>query len=210
VLFWKSLPLSDSSTVLSKALTALVMVPVISTLAAILTGIGFLVVISIYVAFYGINPLPLLWSNTAVLKAAGTLIAVMPVQLLWALPTVGWLLLCSSWAKSKPFLWALAIPVGAGIVVSWFDLMKSVMTLPDTWFWQHVVARMLFSVAPGGWLDATSIDTRNFNGPDDLMRFADLGTIYGTLLTPQIWVGAIAGIAMIFASIYWRRKRDEG
>lgn len=210
VLFWKSLPLSDSSTVLSKALTALIIVPVISMVAAIVTGIAFLALISIYVAFYGINPLPLLWGNTAVLKATGTLIAVIPVQMLWALPTVGWLLLCSSWAKSKPFLWALAIPVGAGIVVSWFDLMKSVTTLPDTWFWQHVVARMLLSVAPGGWLDATRIDTSRFNGPDDLIQFADLGTIYGTLLSPQMWLGAIAGIAMIFGAIYYRRKRDEG
>ena len=210
VLFWKSLPLSDRSTVLSKALTALVVVPVISTLAAIATGIAFLVMISLYVSFYGINPLPLLWSNTAVLKAAWTLIAVLPVQLLWALPTVGWLLLCSSWAKSKPFLWALAIPVGAGIVVSWFDLMKSVMTLPDTWFWENVVARMLFSIAPGAWLDATNLDKMRINDPEDLLQFADLSTIYGTLLAPEMWIGAAAGIAMIVAAVYYRRKRDEG
>ena len=210
VLFWKSLPLSDRATVLSKALTALVVVPVISTIAAIATGIAFLVMISIYVSFYGVNPLPLLWSSTAVLKAAGTLIAIIPVQLLWALPTVGWLLLCSAWAKSKPFLWALAIPVGMGIIVSWFDLMKSVMTLPDTWFWENVVARMLLSIAPGAWLDATRLDDQRINNPEDLLQFANLGTVYGTLATPQMWLGAAAGVAMIVAAVYYRRKRDEG
>jgi ABC-2 type transport system permease protein len=210
VLFWKSLPLSDRSTVLSKALTAVVLVPLISLGSAIVTGLAFLVMISIYVAFYGVNPLPLLWGSTAVLKAAATLVAIMPVQALWSLPTVGWLLLCSSWSKSKPFLWALAIPIGMGIIVSWFDLMKSVMTLPDTWFWKNVVARMLLSVAPGGWLDATSIGKQAINNPDDLLQFANLGTVYSTLATPQMWLGAAAGIAMIAAAVYFRRKRDEG
>lgn len=209
VLFWKSLPLSDGQTVLSKAVTALVMAPVLSLAGAVLTGLLFLIVISAYVGFYGINPLPLFWTNFAVFKALGTLLAILPIQALWALPTIGWLLLVSAWAKSKPFLWALIIPVGAGIIVSWFDLMKSVTQLPDTWFWENIVARLLFSMFPGGWLEV-STGAREINSPEDLLGLVDLSSIYGTLATPQMLIGIVAGVAMIFAAVHLRRKRDEG
>ena len=208
VLFWKSLPVSDRATVASKATTALLVAPLLSTTAAIITGFGFLLLLSAYVGFYGINPFPLLWAKFAPLKVGFNLIAMLPVQILWALPTIGWLLLVSSWAKSKPFLWALALPIGAGIMVSWFDLMQSI-SMPDSWFWKNVVARLLLSIVPGSWVDATKIDD-NFRGPEDLLHIVDLSSAYATFATPQLWVGAIAGIAMIVAAIYYRRKRDEG
>ena len=37
---------------------------------------------------------------------------------------VGWLLLVSAWTRSKPFLWALLVPLFAGVLVSWFDVME--------------------------------------------------------------------------------------
>jgi ABC-2 type transport system permease protein len=207
VLFWKSLPISDRATVASKVATALVVAPVIATAAGILTGLGFLILISAYVGFHGINPFPLLWSS-APFKAAFNLVAFLPIQALWSLPTIGWLLLCSAWARSKPFLWAVAVPIGAGIMVSWFDLMQS-LAVPDAWFWKNVVARLLLSILPGAWLDTSSIED-NFEGPEDLLQLASLGNAYAALSTPELWIGAIAGIAMIVAAVHFRRKRDEG
>jgi ABC-2 type transport system permease protein len=128
------------------------------------------------------------------------------VYALWALPTAGWLLLCSAWAKSKPFLWAIMIPVFAGIFVTWFVLMH-LFDLEAGWFWKYIVARALLSVAPGSWLDATSM--RRFEGLDALGTFAAVRNTYSTLLTPQLWVGAIAGAAMIFGAIRLRRWRDD-
>jgi ABC-2 type transport system permease protein len=208
VLFWKSLPLSDTATVASKAATALFIAPLVATAAAILTGIGFLILVSGYVAFNGVNPLPLLWSSAAPLKVAANLIATIPVQALWALPTVGWLMLCSSWARSKPFLWAIALPIGSGVMVSWFDLMQT-LAVPDSWYWKNVVARLLLSIAPGSWIDSTNIDD-NFEAPEDLLHLFDLGSAYSTMATPDLWIGAIAGIAMIVLAVHFRRKRDEG
>ena len=208
VLFWKSLPVSDRATVGSKALTALVLAPAISTVAAIVTGVGFLLLLSVYVGLHGVNPLPLLWANVAPAKVGLHLLATIPVQALWALPTVGWLMLCSSWAKSKPFLWAVAVPVASGIMVSWFDLMQS-LAVPDSWYWKNVVARLLLSIVPGSWLDTTRIDD-NFQGPQDLLRLFELSTTYSTLAMPSLWIGAVAGLAMMAAAVYFRRKRDEG
>src|SRR3546814_16458312 len=65
---------------------------------------------------------------------------------------------CSSdLAKSKPFLWAIMIPVFAGIFVTWFDLMQ-LFDLEAGWFWKNVVSRSLLSVVPGTWIDVANLD----------------------------------------------------
>ena len=61
ILFWKSLPVSDGRTVLSKLASALVVAPVFATAAAIVTAIGFLVLLSLFAAYHGGNPLSLIW-----------------------------------------------------------------------------------------------------------------------------------------------------
>ena len=122
MLFWKSLPLSDRDTVLSKVVSALVVAPVIAVGVAIATMFAFLVLISLVVLVHGGNPFTLVWGPGSPLAVAGNLVGMLPMYALWALPTVGWLMLCSAWARSKPFLWAVMIPVFAGIFVAWFDV----------------------------------------------------------------------------------------
>ncbi len=209
VLFWKSLPLSDAETVLSKVASALLVAPALATIAALATMLGFLLVVSAVVLFHGGNPITLLWGPGSPFGVAVQLLASIPVYALWALPTVGWLMLCSSWARSKPFLWALMIPAFSGIFVSWFDLMQN-FNLESGWFWHNVVARMLFSVVPGSWFDAAHFNGVNVDGPETIRRLIDLQATYSVLLTPQLWIGAIAGAVMIFGAIRMRRYRDEG
>jgi len=209
VLFWKSLPLSDRDIVLSKVASATLVAPVLAVIASIATMFGFLIVASVVVLLHGGNPSTLLWGPGSPLLVAGQFIAAIPVYALWALPTVGWLLLCSAWARSKPFLWAIMIPVFAGIFVTWFDIMQ-MFDLDTIWFWKNVVGRVLFSVAPGTWIDVASLDSGNFDGPSAIRELFNLRSMYSVLATPQLWVGAAAGAAMIFGAIRLRRWRDEG
>lgn len=209
VLFWKSLPVSDRDTVLSKVLSATVMAPAIAVGAAVLTMLGSLILYSLVVLLHGGNPATLLWAPASPLKVAAHLIASIPIYALWALPTVGWLMLCSAWARSKPFLWAIMIPVFAGIFVSWFDLMHA-FNLESVWFWKNVVARALLSVAPASWFDAANIGPVNVEGPQAIHSVVNLGTMYSVLATPQLWIGVVAGALMIVAAIRLRRWRDEG
>jgi ABC-2 type transport system permease protein len=206
VLFWKSLPLSDRDTVLSKAASALLVAPIIAAGAAIVTMFGFLLLISLVVLVHGGNPHTLLWGPANPLTVIANFVACIPIYALWALPTVGWLMLCSVWARSKPFLWAVMIPVFAGIFVAWFDIMN-LFNLDTAWFWQHVVARSLLSVFPGMWMSAMNLD--HFNGPESISNFLHLRNMYSVLGSPQIWVGAVAGVAMIFGAIRLRRWRDD-
>ncbi|MDR0182283.1 hypothetical protein [Lysobacter arvi] len=209
VLFWKSLPISDRDTVLSKVASATLMAPAIAAVTAVATVLGSMVVYSFAVMLHGGNPITMLWGPASPMKVSLHLLASIPVYALWALPTVGWLMLCSAWAKSKPFLWAIMIPVFAGIFVSWFDLMQ-LFDLETGWFWKNVVARSLLSVAPGSWFDAAQIGDIDVDGPQAVHSVLSLRTMYSVLATPQLWVGALAGAVMIFGAIRLRRWRDEG
>ena len=209
VLFWKSLPLSDRDTVLSKVASAVVVAPLIATAAALLTMFGFLLLASGLVMMHGGSPMQLLWGPGSPLTIAVQFVAAIPVYALWALPTVGWLLLCSAWARSKPFLWALMIPAFSGIFVSWFDIMQ-VFNLESSWFWKNIVARVLLGTVPGSWFDVARLEHVDVDGPRAVSEAMNLHAIYSVLLTPQLWIGVVAGAAMIVAAIRMRRWRDEG
>ena len=208
VLFWKSLPISDTQTVLSKVASAIVVAPVLAVLAAVATMVGFLVLMSVMVMVFGGNPFTLLWAQSHPLRIAFGLLAWVPVYAVWALPTVGWLLLCSAWARSKPFLWATAIPVIAGLLVTWFDIME-LFQLDGSWFWRNVVGRLLLGTVPGS---DVLYRTTAFGGSDieRAEQLLSLQWMYGIFLQPGTWIGAVAGALMIYAAIRLRRWRDEG
>jgi ABC-2 type transport system permease protein len=210
VLFWKSLPLSDTETVLSKAASAVVIAPVLAVGAALVTMLGFLVVLSILVLAHGGNPVHLLWGLANPFGIAMQLVASIPVYALWSLPTVGWLLLCSAWSRSKPFLWAIMIPVFSGIFVTMFDFMH-LFNLESSWFWKNIVVRMLLSTAPGSWVQVAHLDNpQHVDGPAAIVPLINPATTWSALLTPQLWCGVIAGAAMIAVAVRLRRWRDEG
>lgn len=209
VLFWKSMPLSDTQTVLSKVASATLVAPALATVAGILTMLALMVLLSLFVMINGGNPVTLLWGPSSPTSVMATFIAAIPVYAAWSLPTVGWLMLCSAWARSKPFLWAIVIPVFAGILVSWFDLMHF-FNLDTTWYWKNIFLRSIGSTFPFTWLSAANFDGMNVHGPADVAGFANIRAMYTLFATSQMWVGIVAGALMIAAAIRLRRWRDEG
>ncbi|MBZ0088037.1 MAG: ABC-2 transporter permease [Thermomonas sp.] len=209
VLFWKSLPVSDRDTVLSKLLAALVLAPVLATGIAIVAMIAQMLITSVFILIHHGNPLALVWSPRVLLGNVGIVLAALPLYALWALPSAGWLLLCSAWAKTKPFLWAIALPVVAGGVLSWLDYGSS-FDLHSKWFWKNVVAHLLGGVFPASW--ASAMNPAMFRGAaaGEMGYAGILQAMSSVLSSPQLWLGAGVGIAMITAAIRLRRWRDEG
>jgi ABC-2 type transport system permease protein len=213
VLFWKSLPLSDGSMVLSKVLAAALLAPILSTLIAMVLQFALLILLSLYVLFHGINPLTVLWGPVSLLNVWGQMLANVPINALWALPTIGWLLLVSAFARSKPFLWALLVPVSIGLLLNWFDLL-SVINLEYTAYWKHVVMRILLGVLPGSFplhLAVTDpsvlVDGGNLQNVTSTFGWNLMGQALASL---NLWIGAAAGVAMIVLATRLRRWRDEG
>ncbi|HEX5306289.1 MAG TPA: ABC-2 transporter permease [Dyella sp.] len=216
ILFWKSLPLSDRSMVLSKVASAIVVAPVIATVVSVVAGVVMLLMLAIVGSVHGAHVWNLVWTLPHPFRVIGTMLGTLPLYLVWTLPAVGWLLLCSAWSRSKPFLWALALPLGAGTIVSWFKLM-GLFDLSSGWFWLHIVGRSLLSVVPGGWI-AGQIHAGDMHGMDrvgmDISPHAFVDILgmqndYALLLTPPFWIGAIAGIVMIAGATWLRRWRTE-
>lgn len=207
VLFWKSLPLSNTQTVLSKAVSALIVAPVLAVLAATVTMFCFLLMISVVVMAHGGNAMTLIWGPANPFEIALGYLCWIPIYALWALPTVGWLLFCSAWARTKPFLWAVMVPVFAGVIVSWFSVMK-LFGLTSGWFWGNIVGRLLLGTFPGVDL-AYRANAGIGRGMQSVLDSVSPAAQMAALQNPQLWIGAAVGVAFIAEAIYLRRRRDE-
>ncbi|WMJ69741.1 hypothetical protein [Stenotrophomonas sp. 24(2023)] len=208
LLFWKSLPLSDTQTVLSKAISALLIAPAITVLAAIATMFGFLAVICVVVLVHGGDVGTLILGPANPLTLAAGLVTALPLFALWALPTVGWLLLCSAWAKSKPFLWAVMLPLFAGIIVSTTRVMQ-LFEMGSGWFWQHVVGRLLLGTFAGMDLLYRSGDLSQRRDLDSVVALMNPTEQLRSLAMPDLWIGAAVGVVFIVLAIRLRRRAGE-
>ncbi len=209
ILFWKSLPLSDTQTVLSKALSALLVAPLVAVAASIVTMFGFLLIITVVVLAHGGDAMTLVWGPASPLNIVASHLSWIPVYLLWALPTVGWLLLCSAWARTKPFLWAVMLPLFAGIIVSTTHLM-SAFDLTSGWFWKHIVGRLLLGTLPGSDMLYRTDQLRALIGDrDDLVAALAPSNQLAALSLPEVWIGAAAGVVFIVLAIRLRRRAGE-
>lgn len=207
LLFWKSLPVSDTATVLSKVVAAGIVAPLIALLVGVITGIVMLLMFAMALSFHGIGVWHLLVLAHP-LQVIVNLFGSIPIYLLWALPTIGWLLLCSAWARSKPFLWAVVLPVAVGVAISWFHLLGT-LSFHGNGYWSSICLRLLLSIFPGGWV-SESINGSSLSG-DDLagLNVLNLSHTYSTLASTNLWIGVVAGAAMIAAAIWFRRWRDD-
>jgi ABC-2 type transport system permease protein len=110
VLFWKSLPVSDLITVLSKLTIPFVILPLLSFAITVATQFIMLLLSSAILLGSGAN-LATLWTGASFFHVSLVLLYhIITVHGLWYAPIYGWLLLVSAWAPRAPFLWAVLPP----------------------------------------------------------------------------------------------------
>ena len=208
ILFWKSLPVSDAETVLSKVATALLVIPLITIAVAVFMSVLLLLFAGVVMAFYGVNMFGAVLGTADFYLAPLRLLGLLPVYIIWALPTIGWLLLVSSWAKSKAFMWAVVAPLIAAAIFKWANYLIGTSLSAD-WVWENVIGRALTGVIPGMWLPYAGFKQIDHEGPvDALNQF--MSASWMSLGSAHAIIGAIAGIAMIYAAVRMRRWKDEG
>jgi ABC-2 type transport system permease protein len=214
ILFWKSLPVSDGTTVLSKAVTALCVAPVITMGLAIVTSLALLLIAGIGLSVAGLNLFGAVLSKPDLYLQPLRLIALLPVYVVWALPTIGWLLLVSSWAKTKPLLWAVGVPLIVLLLVQWISYtLQNFSSVPLNIMpvAQEIVIRLLGGVVPGIWFSfihgLPAPVHQPGQAPDMQIVFE---ASYMTLASAHAVLGALLGAAMIFGASRLRRWRDEG
>lgn len=200
VLFWKSLPISDTTTVLSKLATALIVIPLVYFAAADLTTLLMAFIISVRASsFLG----GALWQADLWLQMQTLWLYMIVTTAIWYLPVAGYLLVISSWARRAVTFWSLLPPIALILAERWF-------------FGTHVVAHQLgvrlfgfpdvaFNGNLGSWA-TTAVDHDTSHIPADILSFLDFG---GFISSAQTWIGAAAGAALIFAAIQLRMRRTE-
>ncbi len=211
ILFWKSLPVTDTQMVLSKAAWALLLGPLLAIGIGVLVGVALWIIAASAMGIMGVPGGWAMFTHSHPLSIIANVLSTLPIYLFWALPAVGWLMFCSAWARSKPFLWAVLIPVLACVIISMLGILG--IDIPYGPLWYTVVYRGLLSVVPGTWsplnLTNEQLTGQNVNTPDDLVRMMNLGNNWQVFGTADLWIGAVIGAGLIAAAIYLRRWRDS-
>jgi ABC-2 type transport system permease protein len=189
ILFWKSLPVSDVTTVLSKAIVPIVLLPLI-TFAITFVLQAIMLMISTAVLVGSGQGAALLWSNVSFFRMSLMLLYhLVAVHGLWYAPIFGWLLLVSAWARRAAFLWA-ALPLFA------IGMLEKIVSHTT-----HFGA-MLGSLISGGSAGATST-----SGRMTMDRLTPL-TVGQFLSSPALWVGLVFTAACLAAAVRLRRVRE--
>ena len=125
ILFWKSLPASDTLTIASKLITAMVLAPLTFLIVMILTHIIMALIGSLMVLSADANPWTLFLSVVNPFKAWAMIAASWFAQSIWALPVYGWLLLVSAFAPRVPLLFATLPPLVFAILQTWIEFLRT-------------------------------------------------------------------------------------
>jgi ABC-2 type transport system permease protein len=189
ILFWKSLPVSDLTTVLSKVTIPLVVLPLISFAITVCVQSIMLLETSVVLIFHGMSPATT-WANVPVFQSWLVLLYGLVAIALWHSPIYGWLLLVSGWARRATFLWAVLPLLAIGI----FER----VTLGTSHFGSLVMKRLM-GFAPGAF---------DFN-PHHSIAIGSLTQLTPGryLSTPALWIGLVVAAAFLAVAVRLRRYR---
>ena len=114
ILFWKSLPVSDLTTVLAKASIPLVILPLLTFGIGITMQWIMLLLSSVVLMWSGLSSATL-WKQLPEFQMT-LLYHLLTVHVLWYAPIYAWMLLVSGWARRASFLWASLPLLAIGVV----------------------------------------------------------------------------------------------
>ncbi|MEX2468830.1 MAG: hypothetical protein WD396_03660 [Pseudohongiellaceae bacterium] len=109
VLFWQSMPVSNLNTVLSKVIALGVVVPVFYLGVLLILYTVAVLWLTILGVSYGIEIAGLGYMFMAALVSLVLVYLSALAGTLWLLPSIGWILLFSAFARRTPLLWAIGV-----------------------------------------------------------------------------------------------------
>jgi ABC-2 type transport system permease protein len=189
VLFWKSLPVSDLTTVLGKASIPLLLLPLVAWFVTVATHGVMLLVGSAVLAANGMSA-GTMWAHVPLLESAWINFAhLVTFHGIWYAPLYAWLLLVSAWATRAPFLWAVLPPVAIGI----FERIA---------FGSGHFARILQTYFLGAPSDEASEMTMEMSM--DMLAPPTLGHFFAD---PRLWIGLTVTAVFLLVAVRLRRAR---
>jgi ABC-2 type transport system permease protein len=190
ILFWKSLPVSDVTTVLAKACIPIVILPLLTVAITVAMQCLMLLLSSAVLLVSGLS-VAALWTNLSFLRMSWLLLYhVLTAHALWPAPAYCWLLLVSGWPRRAVFLWAvLPLVAIAGVEQIAFH----------TWRFAAIVGYRLLGAAP------TVASTSPEMFPTDPMTHIAPAHF---LFSPGLWIGLALAAVFLAAAVRLRRYRE--
>jgi ABC-2 type transport system permease protein len=189
ILFWKSLPVSDLTTVLSKTSIPLVVLPLLTFAITAFTQWIMLLLSTVALSHSGLSTV--VWTHVPLFQMwVGLLTHLVTVHSLYYAPIFGWLLLVSAWARRAPFLWAALPLLAIGVVEK--------IAFNTSYF-----AAMLGSRISGG-PEAAPFPLATDMPAHSMTHLMSIDF----LLSPGLWIGLT--IAAAFLAVAVRLRRYQG
>lgn len=199
ILFWKSLPVSDAKTVLSKLFVGLVAMPLWIWVLSLVVG---LVVFGVLAAEVSGTPAAGLgaWHGGTWLSVQASLLGKLAIGALWYLPVAGWLLLVSVLAKRAPFIWA---------TLPFLVLSIAEKTTLGTGMVGGMVARRLSGLGEEFSFAVARSTTGASGVGESITRSQTMIGEFPLLGSAELWIGVVVGAALVHAAIRVRRRSDD-
>ena len=188
ILFWKSLPVSDVTTVLAKASVPMIILPLFGMAVTVVTQFAVLLITSVVVLFTG-GSLATLWGQSSILYPAWLLLYhLITVHTLWYAPIYCWILFVSSWSKRSPIVWVVFPPVAF-----------------------YAVERLLFGTSYVTDLIQARLlgNTEAASGPGMTAMGVGTHVTPGAFLSnPGLWIGLAVAAAFLWGAARLRRYHE--
>jgi ABC-2 type transport system permease protein len=188
ILFWKSLPVSDLTAILSKVIIPLIVLPLICFAVVVSVQLIMALETSLVLVTHGMSPAST-WTIIPFFQNSLVLLYGLVVLALWHAPIYGWLLLVSGWARRATFLWAV-LPV---IVIEIFEKITF-----GTAHFSAFIGHRLFGFAPHAFF---------FSGHSPSIDSLAQLTPGKYLGSPDLWLGLLVATGFLFAAVRLRRYR---
>jgi len=182
ILFWKSLPVSDRTTVLSKAIIPMVVLPLVSFTIIVITQLIMLLMSTVALLPSGLAATT--WADFNFFRESIIVLYGLVAIALWHAPIYGWALLVSGWARRATFLWAI-LPL---LAIGFFEKITF-----NTSYFASMLKDRLLGFAPEAFA---------FNA-----HTVPQLTPGKYLTTPGLWLGLVFAAAFLVAAIRLRRYR---
>ena len=203
ILFWRSLPVTDAETVISKLLTAIIVIPAAAIAGIIVAHLVNLVITGIWVSSKGGDASTLIWGSVPLFDNWLAMILFLYTAAIWMSPFVGWFLFVSAWTKRAPFMMAF-LPL---VLVTIFEgiFLRSAHFADAVW--GRMVMMPIFAIS-GMDIEEFIQDGHARMNPDmvSLLNHIDLAKFFSSVDT---WIGIVVCGLLTTAAIYVRRYRDE-
>lgn len=192
ILFWKSLPVSDTATVLSKFFTVSLLIPAFYFVVTALFQL-YLLVFATVGAWFGGSLGGSIWGASNLFGVLFNSLFSLIVASLWLAPIWAWLIFASSWAKKVAFLWGI-LPI-------------FLVTIAEGWIFQTSSFLQMVGERIAGAFVILNSNLNRLVGND--MFDEHSADWWNAFSETEFWYGLIVSSVFLAGAIYTRRFRDE-